>query len=385
MAHDQASRQADVGVGDRGLSAAPRPTIDRLDVQVLRLPTERGPESDGTLVWASTTMIVVELSAGGVTGLGYSYCDGAAAALIRGLLAPWIVGTDAHAIPAALSRMVRAVRNQGGPGLAATAISAVEVAMWDVKAQLLGVSLADLLGAARPVVPVYASGGFTSTAGDALAAEVAGYVADGFRRVKIKVGREPGADVERVRIARAAAGPAVELMVDANGGYPRKQALAAAECFAEHGVVWFEEPVPSDDLEGLRLLRDRAPAGMAITAGEYGYDAVYFRRMLDAGAVDILQADATRCLGVTGFLQADALCAAHGVSLSAHCAPALHVHAGAAASRLIHIEQFRDHARMEALLFDGVPVLRDGALASDARRPGLGLQLRRAEARRHAV
>lgn len=362
--------------------AAPR--IDRIDVRVLRLATE-APRSDGTAEWDATTMVVVEPRAAGITGLGYSYVDAAAAGVVRDLLAPAVVGGNPLAVPAAMAAMLHAVRNHGRPGLVACAISAVDVALWDLKARLLGVALASLLGPARAQVPVYASGGFTSSDLGALAGELAGYAAAGHRRVKIKVGREPAADADRVRVARDAVGPAVELMVDANGAYRREQALAMAERFARHGVVYFEEPVSSDDLEGLRLLRDRAPAGMAIAAGEYGYDSWYFRRMLEAGAVDILQADATRALGITGFLQADALCAARSLPLSSHCAPAIHVHAGAAASRLVHVEQFRDHARMEAILFDGAPAVVDGAVAFDPARPGLGLALREKEAARHAA
>jgi L-alanine-DL-glutamate epimerase-like enolase superfamily enzyme len=359
--------------------------LERIEARAFRVPTENGPESDGTATWDATTMVIVEAGAAGVVGTGYSYVDAAAARVVGELLAPTLLGLDARAIPLGMTRMTTAIRNHGRPGLIACAISAVDVALWDLKARLLGVSLASLLGPARARVPVYASGGFTSTGLDRLARELAGYVADGHRRVKIKIGREPGRDAERVRVARAAVGPDVELMVDANGAYARKQALAMAERFAEQGVVYFEEPVSSDDLDGLRLIRDRAPAGMAIAAGEYGYDAGYFRRMLDAGAVDILQADATRALGVTGFLQANALCAAWSMPLSSHCAPAIHAHAGAAATQLVHLEHFRDHARMEALLFDGVPAIVDGAIALDHARPGLGLTLRRREAERHAA
>lgn len=364
---------------------APLARLDRLDVRVCRLATEDGPESDGTAVWDSTTMVIAQPRAAGITGLGYSYIDAAAAGVISGLLGPAIAGLDAFALPAARAAMLRAVRNHGRPGLVACAVSAVDVALWDLKARLLGCSLAALLGVARTSVPVYASGGFTSSDLDRLAAELAGYVAAGHRRVKIKVGREPEGDDERVRLAREAIGPDTELMVDANGAYARKQALAMAERFAAHGVVYFEEPVASDDLEGLRLVRDRAPAGMAIAAGEYGYDAGYFQRMLAAGAVDILQADATRALGITGFLQADALCAARSLPLSSHCAPAIHAHAGAAATQLIHLEQFRDHARMEAMLFDGALPVTGGAVSFDPARAGLGLTLRGQEADRHAA
>ena len=130
--------------------------------------------------------------------------------------------------------------------------------------------------------------------------------------------------------------------------YGRKQALALAASFADLGVTWFEEPVSSDDLDGLRLLRDRAPAGIEIAAGEYGYDIFYFQRMIEAGAVDVLQADATRCGGITGFLQAGTLCAASCLELSAHCAPSLHVHAACAMPNFRHLEYFHDHAAHRA-------------------------------------
>lgn len=358
--------------------------IERVEVRVCVLPTEQ-PESDGTADWRETTMVIVEPCAGGARGLGYSYIHRAAAAVVIDLLAPAILGIDAYAVPAARSAMLRVARNHGRPGLVACAISAVDVALWDLKAKLLDVALADLLGAARSAVPVYASGGFTASSIDQLATELAGYVAAGYRRVKIKVGREPARDIERVRVAREVLGPDIELMVDANGAYPRAQALAMAERFARYGVVYFEEPVSADDLDGLRRMRDRAPAGMAIAAGEYGYDGWYFRAMLDASAVDILQADATRALGVTGFLEANALCAARSLPLSSHCAPAIHVHAGAAAGQLVHLEMFRDHVRMEGLLFDGVAPMVDGTVAYAPARHGLGLALRQEEAARHAA
>jgi L-alanine-DL-glutamate epimerase-like enolase superfamily enzyme len=330
-------------------------------------------------------MVVVEVRAAGVTGLGYSYIDAAAVTIVRDLLAPAIDGLDAFAVPSAMAAMLRAVRNHGRPGMVACAISAIDVALWDLKAKLLAVPLARLLGVAHTRVAVYASGGFTSSGPDQLAHELEGYAAAGHRRVKIKVGREPARDVERVRVARAALGPAIELMVDANGAYARKEALELAGQFRAHDVMYFEEPVSSDDLEGLRLMRDRAPAGMAIAAGEYGYDGWYFQRMLDAGAVDILQADATRALGISGFLLANALCAARSLPLSSHCAPAIHAHAGAAASQLVHLEHFRDHARMEHLLFDGGPTLVDGCITFDSQRAGLGLTLRTREADRLAA
>ncbi|CAN5812353.1 enolase C-terminal domain-like protein [soil metagenome] len=361
-----------------------RAAIERVTVRVCTLATEHGPESDGTAVWDATTMAIVEPSAVGLTGLGYSYISWAAAEIVRGLLAPAVHGLDAFAIPTAMIAMMHAIRNHGRPGLVACAVSAVDSALWDLKAKLLGLPLADLLGAARASVPVYASGGFTSTDLDGLAVELAGYRAGGHRRVKTKLGREPAGDVDRVRVAREAIGPDLELMVDANGAYTRPQAIAMAHRFAAHGVTYFEEPVSSDDLAGLRGVRDHAPPGMAVAAGEYGYDGWYFRRMLEAEAVDIQQADATRALGITGFLQTDALCRARSLPLSSHCAPSLHAHAGAAASQLVHLEYFRDHVRMEELLFDGALPAVAGTITYHPTRPGLGLVLREKEAARHA-
>jgi L-alanine-DL-glutamate epimerase-like enolase superfamily enzyme len=297
-----------------------------------------------------------------------------------------VEGRPAAAPRASWSAMVRAIRNLGRPGITAMAISAVDLALWDLHARLLDAPLCTVLGAARDHVPVYGSGGFTAYPEDRLAHQLAGWVQEGIPRVKMKIGADPERDPRRVQLAREAIGPATELLVDANGAYSRKQALSLAEVFAqESGVSWFEEPVSSDDLAGLRLLRDRAPAGMAIAAGEYGYDVGYFERMLAAEAVDVLQADVTRCGGVTELLRVDALCLARSMPLSCHCGPAIHVHAACAAQQLLHLEYFHDHVRIEEMLFDGRPELRDGALWPDLDRPGTGLELKRSDAARFAV
>ncbi len=276
--------------------------IKRVDVSAYKVPTD-SPESDGTYGWESTTLVLVEVQAGGKTGLGYSYADSATARLVRDLLSEVVRGRDAMAVPGCWSAMVAAVRNLGRRGIAAMAISAVDAALWDLKARILDLPLVSLLGAVHEEAPVYGSGGFTSYSIERLQAQLGDWVEAGIPRVKMKIGRHAAEDLNRVCSAREAIGPEAELFVDANGAYSRKQALAQAEQFAELGVSWFEEPVSSDDLEGLRLLRDRAPAEMDIAAGEYGYDLFDFRRMLEAGAVDVLQADATRCCGITGFLR----------------------------------------------------------------------------------
>jgi L-alanine-DL-glutamate epimerase-like enolase superfamily enzyme len=357
------------------------PCISEVRVSAFTIPTDT-PEQDGTIEWNATTLVLVEADAGGETGLGYTYASRAAGVVIGDVLREIAIGHDAMNVRGIWDAMCAGVRNIGRPGIAATAISAVDSALWDLKARLLGVPLVSLLGAVRKALPVYGSGGFTNYPLDHLQEQLAGWVRGGISRVKMKVGRDAKADRARVTAARQAIGADADLFVDANGAYTRKQALAQADAFAESRVSWFEEPLSSDDLEGLRLLRDRAPAGMNIAAGEYGYDADYFRKMLAAGAVDILQADVTRCGGITGFQEAGALCDAHHIPLSSHCAPALHAHVGCAVSRMVHSEYFFDHVKIESMLFDGALQPCDGALAPDLSRSGNGLAFKHADAAR---
>ncbi|MGN6156519.1 MAG: enolase C-terminal domain-like protein [Devosia sp.] len=360
------------------------PRIDRVSAATYRIPTD-APEADGTIAWDATTLVVADVAAAGQSGMGYAYADAGSAGIIEHTLCNVLTGKDAFDLPALWSAMVAAVRNIGRDGVAMGAISALDVAMWDLKARLLDVGLVDLFGRARQSVPIYGSGGFTSYSNERLATQLSGWTSkEGCRWVKMKIGTEPAADCERVRVAREAIADA-GLFVDANGAYSRKQALDFAERFAGLGVSWFEEPVSSDDLEGLRLLRDRAPAGMEIAAGEYGYNVFAFRHLLEIGAVDVLQADATRCGGYTGFLKAAALADAWGLPLSAHTAPALHLPVCCAAPGLRHIEWFHDHARIEAMLFEGAPVPRDGCIAPVPGAKGHGLSLRRSEATSFAL
>jgi L-alanine-DL-glutamate epimerase-like enolase superfamily enzyme len=297
-----------------------------------------------------------------------------------------VKGHNAMDVPGCWMAMVESIRNLGRPGIASMAIAAVDSALWDLKARLLDVALVTLLGATRESAPIYGSGGFTSYSRQQLQKQLGDWVAEGIPRVKMKIGRNPDEDTKRVAHAREAIGPDTELFVDANGAYSRKEALALATIFAaDSGVTWFEEPVSSDDLEGLHLIRNRAPAGMDIAAGEYGYDLWYFRHMLEANAVDVLQADATRCAGITGFMRVAALCESRSLQLSSHCGPSLHVHPCCAVPNFRHMEYFHDHVRIEHMFFDGVLTPVRGELRPDRSRPGMGLEFKRADAARYAV
>ena len=354
--------------------------VRRLDSGAYTIPTST-PEADGTLEWDSTTLVTVHVDAADARGFGYTYAHAACEPVIRDLLAPIVIGRDPMDITGAWQAMRAAVRNNGRTGLAAAAISAVDNALWDLKARLLNLPVALLLGRTRETIAAYGSGGFTSYSDTQLREQFTSWAELGIRMMKMKVGREPLRDPGRVRAARQAIGDRCELFVDANGAYSRKQALAIAERVAEESrVSWFEEPVPSDDLEGLRLLVDRAPADMDIAAGEYAYDLPDFRRLVHAGAVDVLQADATRCCGTSGFLRAAALCEVFGVPLSAHTAPTLHAHLCCAAAPVRHVEYFHDHARIEQMLFDGALIPCGGVLKPDLTRPGFGVTFKEPDA-----
>jgi L-alanine-DL-glutamate epimerase-like enolase superfamily enzyme len=348
------------------------------------IPTD-APEADGTYAWDKTTMIVVTVEAEDATGVGYSYTHQSAVIVARDLMARQCIGADPLDINGIFAAMRHAQRNYGREGIAATALSAIDVALWDLKSKLLHQPLAKLLGAIRQAAPVYGSGGFTTYTDAQLRAQLGGWTDQGIPRVKIKIGTHPDQDPHRVAVARESISDQADLFIDANGVYSRKQALYFAEkFFSEQHVTWFEEPVSSDDLEGLRLVRDRAPAGMEIAAGEYGWNAMYLRRMINADAVDVIQADATRCGGVTGFMDAAALADAHRLPLSAHCGPTVHMHLACAARPLRHVEYFHDHVRIEQMFFDGFRTAsNDGCMHPDLTRAGLGIQLKEQDAERY--
>ena len=353
--------------------------ISEMQVSAYTIPTDR-PESDGTLEWQETTIIVVKVRSSDRDGLGYTYGHVAIVDVIQSLLTPAIMDRTVMDVMAIQTAMIRQIRNNGQAGLAMMAVSAVDMALWDLKARLLGLPLCRLLGQEHESMLIYGSGGFTSYTDNELRQQLQGWAEQGIGSVKIKVGRDMEADRTRVGVARDAIGEKTALFVDANGAYTVSEALDQAQLFSRYGVDWLEEPVPAQFREQLHLIRQRLGGGMRIVAGEYGYTLTDFRDLLEARAVDVLQADATRCGGITGFLKAGHLCEAWHVPLSSHCAPSAHLHAALALAFFSIGEYFYDHVRIERLLFDGAAVPRDGVIYPDLSRPGLGLTFRDSEA-----
>jgi len=366
-------------------ATADAPVLDDIEAAVYVIPTD-APEADGTLAWSETTMVLVTARAGGEQGIGWTYAAAAAATVVADMLAGTVLGRSAFDVTGATEAMARAVRNIGRPGVAAMAISAVDVALWDLKARLLGLPAADLLGRVREHVPAYGSGGFTSYDEHQTREQLSGWVdREHIPRVKIKIGEAWGGnerrDLARVALARQVIGAGTELYVDANGGYTTGQAVRVAHQMADYHVTWFEEPVSSQDLAGLAAVRSQVLPDVA--AGEYSWSLADSARLIEAGAVDCLQLDLTRCGGISEFMRGAALAAAHSMQVSAHCAPTLHAHVGAATANLRHVEYFHDHQRIERLLFDGALDAHGGVLTPDAGRPGLGVQLRTADAEQY--
>ena len=358
--------------------------VRKVSVSCFIIPTEE-PESDGTLTWDSTKMIYVEVSAADQTGIGYTYADESTARFIREHLEPVIMGRNVMENTLLWNDLYKKIRNMGNTGLASMAISAVDIALWDLKSKLLKLPLTALLGRIRDKTAVYGSGGFTSYSRKELRKQFEEWMKAGIFMFKMKVGRHPQDDPERVREARKIIGDTHELFVDANGAYPVREALKYASSFHEQQVYWFEEPVSSEDSAGLRFVREHVPPEMNVAAGEYCYTVRNFHRLLQNGSVDVLQADATRCGGITGFMKAGTLCDAYGIPLSAHTAPSIHTYLCCCVSRAIHLEYFHDHERIEQLFFEGRPVPVDGHIAPDMNSPGLGIRLRKKDAEKYLV
>lgn len=363
-------------------SRRPEPNVSVLACRVYEVPTEQ-PEADGTLAWSATTVVTVELCSAEHRGLGWTYASSACKNIVEEQLRPVVLGRDCLDTAGLHEEMVRRCRNLGRPGIVASAISAVDIALWDLKARLLELPLCQLFGRCRSSVPLYGSGGFTTYDEETAKRQLVHWTDDlGMTRVKIKIGESWGEneprDLTRVAQARGLIGDHADLYVDANGGYTRKQAVRMGlRICADYGVSWFEEPVSSDDLAGLREVRDQLPCDVA--AGEYGYDESYFARMVAAGAVDCLQIDVTRCGGYTTFLRAAAIAGANGLQVSAHCAPNLHSPVAAAIPNLRHVEYFRDHERADAMLFEGLVEPVGGEMKVVPERHGHGMALKAAE------
>lgn len=343
-------------------------------VKSFSLPTKT-PEADGTLSWNKTTLVTVELTENAVTGLGYTYADEATAHFLVEHALPVLRGLASADHFRALEIVKKKFRNLSNAGVSSLALSALDIAFWDLRARLLGISFADLLGKKRDSVPFYGSGLFMNLSEEELKAQIESFRILGCRSFKMKIGAGYKEDLERVALVRSLVGEDAALFVDANGAYDPRTGLALAFELPRFGVSWFEEPVTSDDDTGMRFLRDHFPPSVRFVAGEYCHQDHDFLRLLARGLVDVIQVDATRSEGVTGALRASALAHAFNVPLSTHCAPLLSGNLGLVLDQLSIAEGFIDHLRLEEECFEHLGQFVDGAYYPGENQLGFGWEL----------
>jgi L-alanine-DL-glutamate epimerase-like enolase superfamily enzyme len=365
------------------ISASEIIAIDEIKVQAYTIPTEL-PESDGTIEWNSTTLVLVRIFAGGKTGIGYTYSNPAAAVVIHSF-SKILKGKNCLHISEITESLIRFIRNDGQCGIAMTAVSAVDIALWDLKAKILEIPLCVLLGQNQSSMLIYGSGGFTSYSTTQTSRQFLKWAEYGISHFKMKVGRDEARDPERVRSARKTIGSNAGLFVDANGAYTARKAIEMAGYFNEEAVIWFEEPVIASDFGGMLFVKMHVPVKCRIASGEYGYELSYFKKMIGMGSVDVVQADATRCGGISNFLKAGFISEAYNLPFSSHCAPSVHLHAALHLPAFEIAEYFHDHARIENMLFDGVIHPVDGFLKPDLSRSGLGIEFRFSDATRYKI
>lgn len=369
--------------------------IERCDVWALTWPLDRAYWTSGGQIAAVHELVVQLHTSDGLTGIGQAHGRPieTLARIVRDGLAPLVIGEDPRAIErhwerlAALTTDRRAAIAGWSRNHLAAAIGAVDIALWDLLGQVSGQPVWRLLGGYAPRVRAYASGGYywDGWTPGALAEEMAGYVAQGFNVVKMKVGGVPvEQDVARVRAVREVIGPRVDLLLDANRAYSVAEATAAARAFAPYDIFWFEDALrPNDELSGLPVLAQRSP--IRLTAGEPSISSGEVRNLLNAGGFEVLMYDCTWGGGLTEGRRAATLAAAQHVAFSPHHDPQIHIHLAAAMPNTLILETFPSAERdpLWAYLFEERAVIEDGYVIAPET-PGLGVRLDETVLRRYA-
>lgn len=309
----------------------------------------------------------------GAEGLGYTYTVGktggsALLAMLRDDLTPMLLDQDPRCIERLWERMWWRLHYVGRGGIASFAISAVDVALWDLKAKLAGEPLWRLLGGHTNRAKVYAGGIDLNLTMEQLARQTDRNLQHGFRAIKMKVGRDHlSEDVQRVAEMRKLLGPEFPLMVDANMRWTVEQAIRASRAFAEYDVYWLEEPTIPDDVDGNR--RVQSEGGLPVASGENLHTLYEFQKIIVGGGVSFPEPDLSNIGGVTGWLKVAHLAEAHNLPVTTHGVHDLHVHLLAAVPNASYLEA---HGfGLEAYIREPLTIEDGWAVASE--RPGHGV------------
>jgi len=323
----------------------------------------------------------------GPVGLGWTAGLRATRAVVMDTLRETLIGKDPFDTEGLWNEMFWRVRGFGRKGVAFQAISAVDIALWDLKAKALGLPLYKLLGACHDSVPVYGSGGWTNYTEAELVREQMSYVEQGYPAIKMKIGKEFGQrereDLARLAAVRRAAGDEITLYVDANNGYTAKQAIRVARGLEEREVAWFEEPVLADDVDGLAQVA-RATS-IPVATGEHEYTKFGFKDLLARGGADIAQPDVGRVGGVTEWLKVAHLAHAFNLPVASHAFAPIHLHLAMATPNILVVEMLGTETASNRVFFTELPQPKNGRWAPFPDRPGLGVELRPAAVNKLAV
>jgi len=345
-------------------------TIRSVETWMLRFPSNREAAERSDEFFELIGVTVEDTS--GARGSGFTFTSDygggeAVKALLDTLLVRRLVGRDVIDIDAINEDLLH-VTHRLGFGIASLAIAAVDIGLWDLRARMAGVSVARALGQVRDRVPAYGSGKASPTLPiDDLVALSVEYVRAGFHAVKIRIGRNPAADGERLRRVREALGPEVRIMCDANERLDLPTALRVGQSLVESGIYWLEEPLPSQDLEGYRRLRAALPIPLAL--GEHVYSQREFIPYIANGAIDIVQPDACMMGGFSEAMKIGRVAESFGLAIAPHFMTPLHIHLAAALPRATYVEYY---PFMDDLLSAHL-VVEDGAVLVP-KEPGHGIE-----------
>lgn len=313
----------------------------------------------------------------GIEGLGTSAGSRAVQAVVEDTLKGAIVGEDPFDIEKLWNLMFWHVRGVGRKGIAFCAISAVDIALWDLKAKALGLPLYKLLGPYTDSVPVYGSGGWTNFTETELVEEQLSYVERGFTKIKMKVGKDFGTkedeDIRRLAAVRRAVGDDVEIYVDANNGFYAKQAIGMSQRMEEYNVGWFEEPVLADDIEGLAMVSSATT--IPVATGEHEYTKFGFKDLIARGGADIVQPDIGRVGGVTEWMKVAHLAHAFNLPVAPHAYQEIHLHVACATPNLKVVEYLGVVEAGCKRWYKDFQEPVKGMWSPDPKKPGLGLEL----------
>lgn len=350
--------------------------ITDIRVESFRWPRAK-PISNGkhTYTHSGVGLVFIDTDEG-TTGIGLGGGKGVIGATIDSLK-PLLIGED----PINVERLWHAMwvpKLIGRRGLTTRAISAIDIALWDLRAKVAGMPLYKMLGGFRNKMPTYIAGGYYEDGKGLkeLQEEVSEHVEWGAKAVKMKVGAVSiNEDVERVKAVREAVGHDIKLMVDANCAYRWYEAVQLADRIEEFDPFWFEEPIAADDYEGHKRIAEKTT--IPIATGENEYTRYGFRDLIAMGCVPILNADAMILGGVTEFMKVVALSQAHDLDIAPHGAQEIHIHLVSAISNGLILEFYPK--RMDPMwgkVYNDTLSLNDDGTVSPPEVPGIGIEPR---------